>query len=323
MVGTPRKSVRLPRVPYTVNPSRVPSLKLDRLPDIPANSPLDTHRPPSSVLPDLAAHKAATAAMGPPPVATDGRPVSIDVNDAPVVDMVSKRPEAIAATNNAFANEPNLNQATPEEVGKANSGWARTLKTVLISNFVSVALGGAVATYFLVTAQQRRECIAAVFAKYPWFANADVVEAKMKALDSKVCGATESADDKYCRSVQDAYQMLKDCDNTLMKNLVAGAANAATPLVDVGMEQLNKLASGLGGMFSGVLPIILGVVGAIIVACIALWFFTRPKGEGAPGPGRFVGNVRGRFRRFRGGAVEQAEQAFGKHMRSAARGLLN
>ena len=312
----------------TVDASRQYSTNPVKLPELSSDAVLSKHKPPASTVAALAEHSAATAALAPAPntprLNADGTPVSPDVIEAPLIAAVSNRIETVAAAQNAHVNDPVA--TTPESLDNSRSGWAITLKTVLTSNFILVALaGGAVGTYFAVTGEMRRKCIKAVFAKYPQFMDSDRVEELMAGYKDQPCGTTQSAADKQCAAVHDAYHMLKECDNTLMKNIVAAALNVGAQVTDFLGDQVANALGKLTGIFSGALPIILGVVGAIILVCIALFFLTRQRGHGA-GNG-LVGNVRGRFRRLRG-AGEQAEQAFGKayahmRMRSAARGLLN
>ena len=306
---------RPPLTLSTVDVTRVPSKTAVGLPDGTADLATSRYRPPASI----AELDAGAATLGSAPLVIDGTPVRLDVIEAGMTERLAKRPEVVVAARNAHVNDPVATTAASLEQSKG--GWAATLKSVLINNFIVIALAGAVGTYFLVTAEKRRKCIKEVFAKYPQFMDADAVEKLMATYNNQPCGTTNSAADRQCAAVHDAYQTLKDCDNTLMKNILAAGLNAGADVTDFAGDQADKMLEKLSGMFSGVLPIILGVVGAIILVCIALWFVTRPKGEGAQGTGRFIGNVRGRFRRFRGGAVEQAEQAFGKHMRSAARGF--
>ena len=293
---------------------------------LPSDPVLSQHRPPESALPALAEHRSGPLGRAPnaPRLSADGTPVSPDVIEAPLIAAVSKRPEAVAAAQNAHVNDPVATTAASLETSR--TGWAANLKAVLTSNFILVALAGAaVGTYFIATAEMRRQCIKAVFARYPQFMNADRVEELMAGYNDQPCGTTESEADKLCAAVHDAYHMLKECDNTLMQNIVAAALNVGAQVTGFFGEEMEKAFNKLTGIFSGALPIILGVVGAIILVCIALFFLTRQRGHGA-GNG-FIGNVRGRFRRLRG-AGEQAEQAFGKayahmRMRSAARALLS
>ena len=335
MVYTPRviskRTVRVPkRRPApglsTVDKSRQYKSTPTKLPDLPPDHPLSQHRPPESTLPALAEHRSGPLGRAPnaPRLDANGTPVSPDVIEAPLIAAVSKRPEVVAAAQNAHVNDPVA--TTPESLDNSKSGWAANLKAVLTSNFILVALAGAaVGTYFIATAEMRRQCIKAVFAKYPQFMNADRVEKLMAGYNDQPCGTTDSEADKMCEAVHVAYHMLKECDNNLMKNIVEIALNAGAQVTSFFGEEMEKAFNKLTGIFSGALPIILGVVGAIILVCIALFFLTRQRGHGA-GNG-FIGNVRGRFRRLRG-AGEQAEQAFGKayahmRMRSAARALLS
>jgi hypothetical protein len=286
---------------YTTIPERLPDPATDPF------SPRNGYRPPASVRSALA----DATAQGPPPLPPNGIPEPYDVTQARLIDQVSKRLEALEAGQNALAKDPNV--TTPESLDNAKTGWAYTFKQALINNFIAVAIGASVATYFLVTAKHRQDCIREVFALYPQFRDADSIEALMKSYNNLPCGTTDSTRDKQCAAVQRAYQMLKECDNTLFKNIVAAGLNAASDATDWGREELGKTLEKLGEVFSGVLPIVLGVVGAIILACIALWFFTRERGAHGPGY-RPIENLRGRLRRFRG----SAEQAFGRHMRARA-----
>ena len=337
MVYTPRviskRTVRVPkRRPApglsTVDKSRQYKSTPTKLPDLPPDHPLSQHRPPESTLPALAEHRSGPLGRAPnaPRLDANGTPVSPDVIEAPLIAAVSKRPEVVAAAQNAHVNDPVATTAASLETSR--TGWAANLKAVLTSNFILVALAGAaVGTYFIATAEMRRQCIKAVFAKYPQFMNADRVEKLMAGYNDQPCGTTDSEADKMCEAVHVAYHMLKECDNNLMKNIVEIALNAGAQVTSFFGEEMEKAFNKLTGIFSGALPIILGVVGAIILVCIALFFLTRQRGHGAGTGNGFIGNVRGRFRRLRG-AGEQAEQAFGKayahmRMRSAARALLS
>lgn len=316
--GKKRPPLNLNTVDVTRQYTSTPTI----LPDIRSDGVLSQHRPPTSALPDLAAHKAMTAALGrapdAPPLNLNGTPMSPDVIEAPLIAAVSQRPEAVAAAQNAHVNDPVATTAASLETSR--SGWATNLKSVLTSNFILVALAGAVGTYFAATAEARRKCIRDVFAKYPQFKDSDAIEKLMNGYGNQPCGTTDSKADVQCAAVHDAYHTLKDCDNTLMKNIVDGALNAGAQVTGFLGDEAEKALERLTRIFSGALPIILGVVGAIFLVCIALFFLTRQRGHGA-GNG-FIGNVRGRFARLRG-AGERAEQAFGKHMRGAARGLLS
>ena len=307
--GKTRPALTASRVDATRQFTKTPT----RLPDISSDQVLSQHSPPASAVAALAEHKAATAALGRAPDAPrlnpDGTPVSPDVIEAPLIAAVSNRPEAVAAGQNAHVNDPVA--TTAESLETSRSGWATTLKSVLTSNFILVALAGAaVGTYFAATAEMRRKCIRDVFAKYPQFTDSDAIERLMEGYGNQPCGTTDSNADKQCAAVHDAYHRLKECDNTLMKNIVDAVLNAGAQVTNFFGDEVTRALQKLTGVFSGALPIILGVVGAIILACIALWFFTRERGgHGAPGPAnRLVGNVRGRFR----------EQAFGRHMRARA-----
>ena len=321
--GVPRKTARAGKArpaPHLteVNATRQYTKTVTTLPDITSDTVLSKHSPPASAVPDLAAHKAATAALGPAPNAprlnADGTPVSPDVIEAPLIAAVSNRPEAVAAAQNAHVNDPVATTAASLE--RSRDGWAAKLKTVATSNFILVALAGvAVGTYFGVTAEMRKRCIRDVFATYPEFTDSDAIEKLMEGYGNQPCGTTDSKEDKRCAAVHDAYHRLKECDNTLMKNIVDAALNAGAQVTNFFGDQMENALNKLTGIFSGALPIILGVVGAIILVCIALFFLTRERGHGAGN--QFVGNVRGRFRRLRG-AGEQAEQAFGRHMRARA-----
>ena len=318
----PRKTVRGPKrrpalTASTVDVTRIYTKAPTTLPDIASDSVLSQHIPPASALPDLAAHGAATAALGDaPPLNLDGTPVSPDVTDAPLIAAVSNRPEAVAAGQNAHVNDPVA--TTAESLDNSRSGWAATLKSVCTSNFILVALAAvAVGTYFGVTAAMRRKCVRDVFATYPEFMNSDAIEKLMEGNGNQPCGTTDSKADERCAAVHDAYHRLKECDNTLMKNIVDAVLNAGAQVTNFFGDQMENALNKLTGIFSGALPIILGVVGAIILVCIALFFLTRERGHGAGPANGFVGNVRGRFRRLRG-AGEQAEQAFGRHMRTRA-----
>jgi hypothetical protein len=272
---------------------------------------------------DLKALQKGALGDPPPPPAlnADGSLTSIDAIDGTNLTVISNTQAAIAATQNAIDKDPNFTAGTPTALKEAKTGWGGTLRAMFVSHFAIIAIGGSAATYFLVTAEMRRQCLRNLFLAYPEFLNSDAVIEKMKSLEGKVCGTTDSEDDKYCQRVQKAYQMAVDCDNTLSKNIVAALVNAARQVADAttdaAADAFKKLTSTLGGLFSGALPIVLGVVGAIILACIALWFFTRQRGQGVdPGPGRFIGNLRSRFRgRLRGGA-ENAVQSFGRNLRT-------
>ncbi len=298
---------RPPLTLSSVDVTRKPSPTPVRLPDGTADPLTAGYKQPKS----LTEIDAETGALGPvpdAPIAVGGTASGLELVEGPRVQWLAKRKECVTAAQNAHVNDPAV--TTAESLGKSKSGWATQLKKVLINNFIVIALAGAVGTYFLVTAEMRRQCIKKIFAEYPQFMNADAVEKLMAGYANKPC----DVGDKQCDAVHDAYQRLKDCDNSLMKNIFAAAMNTASDVVDWGRDEVGKTLEKLFGSLSGVLPIVLGVVGAIILACIALWFFTRERGAHGHG-NRPIENLRGRIRRFRG----SAEQAFGRHMRVPAR----
>jgi len=204
-----------------------------------------------------------------------------DITGGIEADLVKNDPDSITSAGEALAWESDAG-AMETLTKNTESGAIAKMKGFAVNHFIAIAIAlGAlgVGVFFLVQAQKRKECITALFDRYPQFQNEETLRGLLKDVGASCMGngATTAVYRGYtltCAEINDAFARLSECDNTLMKNIISEMVNAARPLVDFALDTAGKAIDTAGSLLDKLkLPfIIVGIV--IVVAIVAFGLYS-------------------------------------------------
>jgi hypothetical protein len=200
--------------------------------------------------------------------------------------VAAEQPVATAATE-FMGEQPRGTSfdALTKALEEGNSNASMQTKAMIVKSFIIVALATGGIAYFLISGKERKECIDKVFAAYPMFTGQSDLERKIKELRSTCATAP---DDEVCRQINGAYKAIRQCDNTLFRNIVGEALSIGGDAVDWVFDQAGKGFDFFNEIVAKVWPLVLIGVGALLVIGLVVFLATRTRrvAPAAPAFGR-------------------------------------
>ena len=212
--------------------------------------------------------------------------------EQPVVTRLASEPEVSQSAaefrrENAVTDPEGLRAALAESNTKAGM----KTKMMAVQTFVIVALAAGGLAYFILSAKARKECIDHVFRKYPMFRSQAILRQKMAKLGD-TCDRGEQKE--LCAQIDDAFTMLEECDNTLLRNIVGEILDIGGDVADKGLDVAGKILGSLGDMAKQIWPIVLLALGLVVLG--VLGYILLPKLltriKAARAPSAAFGNAR-------------------------------
>ena len=224
----------------------------------------------------------------------EGGPNLADV-ERPLLNAAANKPGPIDAAGELGARHGNV---PPGDIPKLKSPEGSTFKLYAINTFLSVSIvAGAIGVglYFVVTAAKRKECIQKLLAKYPQLQTEESMKRVLESIGPECVGVSGSttpvavgrgAGTMTCDQINDAYNMLDECDNTLLHNVLAAMSNAARDVARGAQNVADALLPDVGAFFSKYWWIFVAGIGGIVVLLLAAKFMpqmlARAKRESRP-----------------------------------------
>jgi hypothetical protein len=195
--------------------------------------------------------------------------------EAPLVEAAARKPASVDASTQLEAKQGTV---THESLGNGKGPEQTRFKGQAVNNFLSVAIaagGIGVGLYFLVTSIIRKQCIENLLAKYPEFQSEKKLTEMLTKVGDTCTGVTDTKttvqvgeNEIACAKINDAYNMLDRCDNTLMRNVVKEMMKVPESMLNAAQNTAESLIGKFGEFVSKWKWIVLAVIGGIVVLIV-------------------------------------------------------
>lgn len=183
--------------------------------------------------------------------------------EQPVVTRLASEPEVSQSAAEFRRETPGTD---PEQLraalAESNTKAGMKTKAMAVQTFVIVALAAGGLAYFILSAKARKECVDNVFKKYPMFRSQAILRQKMAKLGD-TCDRGEQKE--LCAQIDDAFTMLEECDNTLLRNIVGEILDIGGDVADKGLDIAGKIVESFANMAKQVWPLVLMAIGLLVL----------------------------------------------------------